>query len=288
MAHVVSSCFAGLPPFLVLCGVQVSGSGIRHGWANAWLDRELPQTSSGTMVTGAVSGRFTKWGKISEYFGGATKFRVYYIIYIYILHLMYQDIIHLSKTLQHTCIGFGCSFAAQVEGEGPEKEQLAKFFACADAWHARAVQAGDRSDLRCFWVYYWVYWSLVHIFSDRLYLVPFFADDLPTLPIQAPSCVWMPYSLARTNLGIWKLLFAGCQPAALSALSYLSVFQPKPRLSETPAICDPQPCACSSQVMPAVSVFLWIIINGVRFCRYTSAIFPESVWAQGSSNSGGL
>ena len=82
MAHVVSSCFAGLPPFLVLCGVQVSGSGIRHGWANAWLDRELPQTSSGTMVTGAVSGRFTKWGKISEYFGGATKFRVYYIIYI--------------------------------------------------------------------------------------------------------------------------------------------------------------------------------------------------------------
>ena len=76
------------------------------------------------------------------------------IIYIYILHLMYQDIIHLSKTLQHTCIGFGCSFAAQVEGEGPEKEQLAKFFACADAWHARAVQAGDRSDLRCFWVYY--------------------------------------------------------------------------------------------------------------------------------------
>jgi hypothetical protein len=67
---------------------------------------------------------------------------------------MYQDIIHLSKTLQHTCIGFGCSFAAQVEGEGPEKEQLAKFFACADAWHARAVQAGDHSDLRCFWVYY--------------------------------------------------------------------------------------------------------------------------------------
>jgi hypothetical protein len=72
---------------------------------------------------------------------------------------------------------------------------------------------------------------------------------------------------------VFESFFAGCQPAALSALSYLSVFQPKPRLSETPAICDPQPCACSSQVMPAVSVFLWIIINGVRFCRYTSAIF---------------
>eukprot|EP00435_Cladocopium_sp_Y103_P037435 s3192_g9.t3 len=36
----------------------------------------------------------------------------------------------------------------QVEGEGPEKEQLAKFFACADAWHARAVQAAEEEEIR--------------------------------------------------------------------------------------------------------------------------------------------
>eukprot|EP00435_Cladocopium_sp_Y103_P037077 s3192_g9.t1 len=37
---------------------------------------------------------------------------------------------------------------SQVEGEGPEKEQLAKFFACADAWHARAVQAAEEEEIR--------------------------------------------------------------------------------------------------------------------------------------------
>ena len=62
-------------------------------------------------------------------------------------YTMYQNLAaHLLKQMRLALTIFG-SFAAQVEGEGPEKEQLAKFFACADAWHARAVQAGCRSDM---------------------------------------------------------------------------------------------------------------------------------------------
>ena len=114
----------------------------------------------GSRAATDIIGNNGHWSGLRQVHKMGQNFRIFWgsyeipCILYYILHLMYQDIIHLSKTLQHTCIGFGCSFAAQVEGEGPEKEQLAKFFACADAWHARAVQAGDRSDLRCFWVYY--------------------------------------------------------------------------------------------------------------------------------------
>ena len=38
--------------------------------------------------------------------------------------------------------------ALEVEGEGPsEKYLLAEFFACGDAWHARAVEACDLRNL---------------------------------------------------------------------------------------------------------------------------------------------
>lgn len=38
---------------------------------------------------------------------------------------------------------------SQVTGEGPAaKHQLAKFYACADAWHARAVEAAEREEVR--------------------------------------------------------------------------------------------------------------------------------------------